>query len=565
MPLREIGDDQRRRVLAELVRRVVKRGFAIDAIGKYPHQMIDSKRHEIDDLRSSAERYIKSGQLAEARHSLEKLVAQYPLDTRSWLDLADVISRQGGFRDCSRPLLQAAQNLPNDASQLVELTEWLVACGHAVEARACLDALLAHSTTESLAAQAHWRLVLGDFSEARDLLEKKIRQQQSSDPNDHYLYGMSLHFSGDMDMARSVWSEGLIRWPSFGHTVASLVELRKQTEEANLLQFVEEQLGELQGRENDSRDKLTRAQYEYARFKVLDDLNRPDEAWPALARSNALMRELHPYDPEAEDALVNAIVSKPDVFGRPSSRASRPNGPMPIFVVGMPRSGTTLLGRMLSSHSQIADAGELFDFWNQLHWVADERPTGPEGLRRIVERCEEIDFEEVGARYLEQTQWRARGRKFYIDKLPSNIQKVAFIRRALPGAPILHMVRDPMDVCFSNLRNFVVPAYGLESVEHKFRVYRRLCDHWRACAPDSMMDIVYSSLVTNPRSVMEQVLRQCGLEMEEACLHPERNLSPVGTPSSAQVREPIHNRSIGQWERYSSPLQPLREAIADIL
>lgn len=138
----------------------------------------------------------------------------------------------------------------------------------------------------------------------------------------------------------------------------------------------------------------------------------------------------------------------------PAAAASRDAaaGPIPIFIVGMPRSGTTLLDRMLSAHSHVASAGEITDFRRQLHWLTDVPAAAPYGLQEIARRAGELDHAELGARYLAQTRWRAQGRAYYIDKLPANIQLVGFIRRALSQAPILHMVRNPLDVCFSNFR-----------------------------------------------------------------------------------------------------------------
>ena len=143
---------------------------------------------------------------------------------------------------------------------------------------------------------------------------------------------------------------------------------------------------------------------------------------------------------------------------------------------------------------------------------------------------------------------------------------VPFIRRALPQAPILHLVRDPMDVCYSNLKAMFGGAspycYDMQMLSHYYKQYLRLTNHWRVTLPDAMLDIPYASLVRDPKSTMCQVLGHCGLEIEEACLRPELNTSPVATPSSAQVRESIHTRSIEQWRHYEKQLEPLRQALA---
>lgn len=243
-------------------------------------------------------------------------------------------------------------------------------------------------------------------------------------------------------------------------------------------------------------------------------------------------------------------------------------GPTPIFIVGLPRSGTTLLDRMLSSHSQVVSAGEINDFRRQLRWMTDVPPSGVQGMLAAQRRSTDIDFAELGARYLEQTQWRAQGRRFYIDKLPINVRMVHLIRRALPQAPILHMVRAPMDVCFSNFKAMLGPAsaysYDMHTLAHYYEQYLRLTHHWHTSMPGAMLDVSYASLVSEPAITLRRVLQHCGLAVEEGCLHPERNAAPVATPSSAQVREPIHQRTLGEWRHYARQLEPLRLALEDL-
>jgi hypothetical protein len=143
---------------------------------------------------------------------------------------------------------------------------------------------------------------------------------------------------------------------------------------------------------------------------------------------------------------------------------------------------------------------------------------------------------------------------------------VAFIRRALPHAPILHMVREPMDTCFSNFKalfgNIASYSYNLQSLAHYYGLYERLANHWQASMPGAMLDVSYTSLVRDPETTLRRVLQHCGLPFEAGCLQPELNPSPVATPSSAQVRQSIHTRGVDQWRQYAKQLEPLRLAMA---
>ncbi|KRE85924.1 sulfotransferase [Rhodanobacter sp. Soil772] len=519
-------------------------------------------------LRQQARQCIDSQQWEAAQATLESLVLQAPDDAVARLELADVLFQRGRLRESTALMLRVAQRLPRDTAFIIKVAQRLVAVGETLAARSCLD-LLAQAPEpppELLVGQAHLRFVLGEIASARALMERALAAGIDS-PGELHLYAMLLQFSGDIDHACTVLESCLRRWPHFGDAAMVLVNLRKQKPEANRLDFVQEQLHRLTRNSKDPDARFVRAEFEYAQFKILDDLKRHEEAWPALVRCNSLMHELNPYDTAGEAAVTDALIRLPVPNEQTDETRSRPafDGPIPIFIVGMPRSGTTLLDRMLSGHSEVVSAGEIIDFWRQLHWVADVTPARSQGLLKITQHSADIDYAELGARYLKQTQWRAQGRAYYIDKLPANIQMVAFIRRALPHAPILHMVRDPIDTCFSNFKamfgNVSSYSYDLQALAHYYGEYARLTRHWHDRLPGAMFDVSYTSLVRDPESMLRGVLEYCGLSLEENCLHPELNASPVATPSSAQVRESIHTRGLDQWRHYAKQLEPLRLAI----
>lgn len=503
-----------------------------------------------------------SAGIAALLRQSELHVAAHPDDAESLVNVSTARFAAGQFRASIPPLLRAVAHLPRNAPVILHLVQRLMACGEVQAARACLD-LLAQAPeppAELLAAQAHLRFTLGEVAPALALLERAIAAGLDT-PEAHHMHAMLLQFRGDAGAAKCTLESCLARWPGFGDSATVLVNLERQTPQNQRVEAWRKALQRLPVPGTPDQ-MFMRAEFEYACFKTLDDLGQPDAAWPALARCNALMHRLNPYDADGEAAVIRALETMPPVATPQTPPAA---GPCPIFIVGMPRSGTTLLDRILSSHPQVASAGEIIDFWCQLHWAADVTPDKTRSLRRIIERSTTLDYRGLGARYLRQTQWRAHGKRWYVDKLPANIQMVAFIRRALPHAPILHMVRDPMDTCFSNYKamfgNVSPYSYDFDALAHYYRGYRRLVHHWHAALPGAMFDVDYADLVQNTATTVPRILAYCGLPPDDACLHPERNPQPVATPSSAQVRQPIHTHGIGQWRRYATQLEPLRATL----
>lgn len=531
--------------------------------------MTTDPRHAAEDrLRRRAQQYIEARQTVAAQTTLEALLQRSPADALARMQLADILLERGQLRASTKHLLEVVARLPDDSRLITRLVRQLYLRGETVAARYCLDdpALTRDPSGELLAAMAHLRWMLDEIPEALVLIERAIAAGVDT-PDEHFLHAMLLQFTGQLGRAGEVLGACLRRWPTFSGAAMAQARLRRQTPQSSHVDFLHEQLRRIPVHSSVAQDNQIRAEFEYALFKELDDLGRHEEAWSALARCNASMHALNPYDAGEEMAFVDAIIRQP--LASPASSGpslSDFTGPIPIFIVGMPRSGSTLLDRMLSNHSEVTSAGEINDFLRQLMWLAD-LPGGDTARRlELIRRSRSVDLNQLAARYLAQTQWRARGRGYYINKLPTNFPFVDLIHRALPHARILHMVRDPMDVCFSNLKamfgNASAYSYDTAALAHYHGQYQRLMEHWRVTLPDAMLDVSYQSLVQQPAATMEKVLAYCGLELEDDCLHPERNAAPVATPSSAQVREPLHGQGLGDWRRYATQLERLRLALA---
>lgn len=523
-----------------------------------------------DKLRQQARAFVQGNNFSAARTVLEALVAGSPADLPAHLELAHVLLAMGAFRSSSACLLNAASKGHGaDPASRIALVRRLYYSGEVVAARECTAELARAIRLDGpgLAALAHLYWLTGEIGPASECI-RRAYQAGVETPNEWHLHAMLCHFQGEREQAREILEACLDRWPHFGAAAQAMANLQTYTSEHHHIPFLREQLEKLPRDASDSGVVMVRAQFLSALSKELDDVEDVEASWAALIESKAIMQRLNPYAPDMEATftteLLAAMAALPRLDDTVRTEAVG-EGPQPIFVVGMPRSGSTLLDRILSSHPEVASAGEINDFLRQLHWVADVPPAGVAGMREVLRRLPEIDFAELGRRYLAQTRWRAGGKRYFVDKLPINIQFVPIIRRALPYAPILHIVRDPMDVCFSNFRAMfgdVSPwCNDLASVAHFHGEYRRVVARWKELCPDAMLDVDYRSLVESAESVTRTLLAYCGLPFEARCLHPESNPSPVATPSAAQVREPVHRRGLSSWRRYANQLAPLRAAL----
>lgn len=320
----------------------------------------------------------------------------------------------------------------------------------------------------------------------------------------------------------------------------------------------------LKAQEAFAEDAEEQTYLHYALFKEFDDAGEVGPAWKHLQAGATLKRKLIRYNPQLEDEGFEALVDMtgPDFSRERTKGHDGEFGHAPIFIVGMPRSGTTLLERILGGHPQVSPGGELNDFESALSWESNQfmglflRPD-------VLGKLQGIDYSEVGRRYLTRTESRSEGRPFLIDKTPGNFVNAGFIARALPQARILCLRRDPMDACMSNLKNlFTNDAFGysydLDELADYYLRFDRLCTHWRETLGGQFLEVSYEHLAADPMTVSERVMAFCGIPFDPGLVDITRNTAPVTTASSSQVRQPINTRGIGAWRKYEKQLQPLR-------
>jgi tetratricopeptide (TPR) repeat protein len=304
----------------------------------------------------------------------------------------------------------------------------------------------------------------------------------------------------------------------------------------------------------------------YAIGKELEDLEQWDDAFQYYKMAGDAAASVANYDVQKDLRLIDTIIEVCDkewLTGDGRANASDNSGKTPIFIAGLPRSGTTLTERILSCHSMVESAGESYFMQIVIKHesgVISNEQMNPE----IVEAASTKDIRGIADGYMQAVSYKLCDKAMFIEKFPENFLYLGFIAKAFPHASIILLTRNPMDSCFALYKqSFFRYAYSLDDLGQYYVAFDRLRDHWRRELADRLIEIEYESLVADQEGQTRQLLEDIGLEFEEACLHFELNKAATNTASTVQIREKIHNRSVKRWKRFEKHLQPLKSILED--
>ncbi|MEF9977537.1 MAG: sulfotransferase [Thermomonas sp.] len=503
-----------------------------------------------------AEIHVGNGRWSEAAACFEAILSVSPGDPKVLAQLSYVASLAGHYRSAREYALRACATRPRDIETARELVARLRTFNEAAELGRYVDMLgpagrLPIPLLLSCAAQYSY---LNEQASALRLLDEAKRADPDYPPT-LLARGQVLLYMGRFDDARADIERCLRRAPELAQGWWLLSQVGRQTVESNHVVQIRKQL-DRQGRRPDEIAML-----QIALHKELDDIGDHAAAWQALQQACATKRGSLKYNATDSRALVDGLITMPAAMPAPVAPI---DGKTPVFIVGMHRSGTTLLEQLLDGSPQVRGVGELYDFTSAMRHATDHHCKGVIDAT-IVQRAGDVDFADVGRRYLEGMAWRLGSEQSFTDKLPSNFLNIGFICRALPQARILHMVRDPVETCFSNLRELFSDAnpYSYDQLElaDYFIQYRRLMAHWHAMYPGRILDVDYAELTRDPETVMRKVAAFCGVDYTDAMRDPRSSTRAVATASAVQVRDKVIRREVPKWAPYARQLEPLIAAM----
>lgn len=508
----------------------------------------------------TVERLQRAGDLKGAALACKTLTEGYPGYAPGWVSACRVALTLGNPGKAVDYIDQALILAPENARFLVLKAVALRTAGAHAEAESAAKAAATRAGPDAIPYDelGTFHTGTGAYREALRCFTRAVELAPGS-ASFRFNRAALLRIVGELDEAESEYDRVITLKADEYEAYYNRADLRRQSVERN---HVAELKLLLERGVTHPRDEVF---LRYALAKELEDLGRYAQSFVHLSRGASLRRRYIEYDVERDIATVEWIER---AFPVERLRAPGPGNPStePIFVIGMPRTGTTLIERILGQHPDVFAAGELPHFANALTVAATAvRKVHSLSRRDLVEASARVDFRSLGADYIARTRPATGQRAHFVDKLPLNYLYCGLIHLALPNARIVHLIRHPMATCYAVYKTLFKDAYPFSydvgELARYYGAYRRLMRYWHAALPGVILDVSYERLVTNLEVEARRVLAYCGLEWHSACVDFHRNPSPTATASAAQVRRPLYDSSIGLWERYESELEPLRTAL----
>jgi predicted Zn-dependent protease len=503
--------------------------------------------------------------IPEAEALLRRHLKEHPTDVAAIRMLAEVAARLGRYRDAESLLERCLELAPSFAGARHNYAVALFRQSKHTAARVQVEQLLAREprSPNYRALKAAILAGVGEYDEAITLY-RQILAEYPQQPRIWMSCGHALRTSGDAPAGIAAYRRAIELETSLGEAYWSLANLKTFRFAAADLAAMRAQLARTELQEDD------RLHFHFALGKALEDERDYPSSFEHYQAGNAVRRGQIHYDRDENYAFVQRArtVFTPDFFAtRAGSGCSAPD---PIFIVGLPRSGSTLIEQILASHPRVEGTMELPD----LQIIARTLPgAAPGPARRYPESLAELDssaLRELGETYLERTRiHRKRGTPFFIDKMPNNCAHVGLIQLILPRAKIIDARRHPLGCCLSAFKQHFARGqsftYGLSDVGAYYRDYVELMAHFDQVLPGRVHRVFHEELIEDTETQVRRLLDYCGLEFEPACLRFYENQRAVRTASSEQVRAPIFRDGVDQWRHYEPWLEPVKSALGPVL
>jgi tetratricopeptide (TPR) repeat protein len=444
---------------------------------------------------------------------------------------------------------------PGNVQCLVQKAECLLALGRRNQALAAADeaARCAPPVAVVLNSIAEFCAEAGEYQRALALYDRAVAATPR-EPNIRIKRAVVHRFLGNVERSVEDYHAVLAELPTSAKALKGLVELERQTPERNSIAAMQAALAAAPAQSTDA------AILHFGLAKSHEDLGDHEATWRHLAAGNAIERASLQYDPQTDRAVMDDMI---EAFAEAETVRADATGERPIFILGLPRTGTTLVDRILGSHSQVHSAGELTAMPESIDMLLRNSP-GPDSpeWRGQRARLSSLDGAAIARTYLQRAGMLRGDKPRFTDKQLTNFLYCPLILRAFPNASIVHLTRHPLAACYAIFRtrfNGGYPfAYQLEEIAEFYIGYHRVMAQWDRVLPGRILHVAYEEVVTAQEPATRRMLEYAGLPFEPGCLDFHLNPAPVITTSSVQVRQPLYDSSLEAWRHHAGQLEPVR-------
>jgi tetratricopeptide (TPR) repeat protein len=485
-------------------------------------QFLQANKHHPEALLLLAEIGIQLKVYGEAEFLLESCLELYPDHKAAGMEHLKLLAKMGKFKD----------------------------------AKALADKLLTHFPNNPvlLSAKASAMVGLGEVKDALDLYYQLLQQQQNQ-PGLQLLLGHALKASGDLQGAIAAYQKAYQLNVEFGDAYWSLANTKTYRFNHNELTQMEKLVG---SEEVSVEDKI---HFHFALGKAFEDNKSYDQAFHHYALGNKCKQQQIKYNPALFEKQVEEQINtcKSELFARLEGIGEQRADP--IFIVGLPRAGSTLLEQILASHSQVDGTMELHNILG----IASKLQAQANRYPAILSELDQRYFKRFGEQFLADTQVYRAGAPFFIDKMPNNFLHIGLIKLILPNAKVIDARRDAMACCFSGFKQLFGDGqdftYGLENIGRYYCAYVKLMDHWDKVLPNFVLRVQHEEVIDDLEGQVRRILDFCGLPFEQQCIDFHKTQRTIKTPSSEQVRQPIYRSGLDQWKHFEAHLTPLKKVL----
>ncbi|MFK7731234.1 MAG: sulfotransferase [Pseudomonadales bacterium] len=545
-----------------------KLGGALKALGRIDEaEQAFNKSTELSPQKGqfaeAAELFLQ-GRYREAEKIAQKLIRENPRDVNAASLLARVAIQAGCFDDAEALLKKIVQLAPRYVEAWHDLSTALKEQSRYGESVAALETAIDIDPDNAVSHYFHAAALAMDAKP--ELAEKSYRRAIELNPGlsgAHLGLGHVLKTIGRQEEGIAAYRKAKELRPNFGEIHYSLSNLKTFRFEADEIEDMAKRL------ENESLSNESIVHFAFSLGKAYEDLGEYDRAFPYYEQANRTHRESVAYDPVQTEIVHGRIreIFTSELFEKARGESTGCQNAAPIFILGLPRSGSTLLEQILASHSQVDGTSELPDLS-----LVSQSLTNPKRGTSYPGAVEALSAEELtalGEQYIAQTMRHRSGAAFFTDKMPNNFPHIGLIQLILPNAKIIDARRHPLDSCLGCFKQHFAKGqtftYDLFELGEFYIEYEKMMAHWDEVLPGRVLHVQYEDVVNDLDAQVARLLEYCELPFEEACLNFHETDRAVRTASSEQVRQPIYSGSVNSWKRFEKQLQPLKEILEPVL